>query len=168
MKSEVVTYPVSTPWGKFKVAVSKKGIVSIAFPGQVLRFHSDNSKQFSKTAKLVEMELVRYLKGGKENWKKIPIDQSHATPRQKQMFKALSRIPAGEVRTYEWLAKKCGIPKGPRAMGGVLGSNPIPIICPCHRIVRKDGSLGGFSAGLAWKKKLLIHEGSFAQRFAKG
>ncbi|RLG24568.1 cysteine methyltransferase, partial [Methanosarcinales archaeon] len=66
--------------------------------------------------------------------------------------------PYGELRTYKWIAHRVGI-KGYRAIGKILSINPFPIIIPCHRVICTDGSLGGFSAGLDIKRRLLNIEG---------
>ncbi len=70
----------------------------------------------------------------------------------------LREIPRGEVRTYGWLAQRVGRPKAARAVGRILARNPLPLLFPCHRIVGKK-TLGGFSAGLDWKRFLLELEG---------
>ncbi len=78
-----------------------------------------------------------------------------------KVWEAAMTIPSGEVRTYSWIAEKIGCPKGSRAVGLALGKNPILGIIPCHRVVRKDGSLGGFSAerGIEQKIEMLEEEG---------
>jgi len=76
-----------------------------------------------------------------------------------KVWSAISTIPKGEVKTYSWVAAKIGNPKASRAVGTALSKNPFLIIIPCHRVIRKDGSLGGFSQGLAKKIELLEQEG---------
>ena len=68
-------------------------------------------------------------------------------------------IPKGKVSTYGRLAEKSGASKGARAVGNALATNPYPLIIPCHRVIRSDGSLGGFGGGLKMKKELLLMEG---------
>lgn len=68
-------------------------------------------------------------------------------------------IPRGRVMTYGDLAAKAGVPRGARAVGNVMAGNPFPLIIPCHRVIRSDGTLGGFGGGLAMKKALLAMEG---------
>ncbi|MDO8494884.1 MAG: MGMT family protein [Deltaproteobacteria bacterium] len=82
------------------------------------------------------------------------------TPFQQKVWRACQTIPRGEVRSYQWIAKKIGHPKAVRAVGTALAKNPTPIIVPCHRVIRSDGKLGGFSApgGLKRKKELLAQE----------
>ncbi len=70
------------------------------------------------------------------------------------------RIPAGETRTYGWLARKVGSPRASRAVGRVMATNPLPIIIPCHRVVARDGSLHGYGGGLPMKDTLLRLEGA--------
>lgn len=84
---------------------------------------------------------------------------SSFTDFEKKVYKALLTIKKGEVKSYEWLAKRIGNPKAARAVGNALNKNPFQGIIPCHRIIRKDGSIGGFAKGTALKKKLLAREG---------
>ena len=76
------------------------------------------------------------------------------------VWRACAEIPAGEVRTYGWIAEKIGKPGAARAVGRALGANPFAPRIPCHRVVRSDGSLGGYSGdgGLATKKRMLEEE----------
>jgi len=77
------------------------------------------------------------------------------------VWKACAEIPAGEVRTYGWIAAKIGRPGASRAVGTALGANPFAPIVPCHRVVRADGGMGGYSGrgGVATKRRLLAKEG---------
>ena len=72
----------------------------------------------------------------------------------------MKEIPYGETRTYGWLAERVERPRAFRAVGNAVAKNPIPIIIPCHRVVRADGSIGGFSCGVELKRWLLKHEGA--------
>ena len=85
------------------------------------------------------------------------------TPFQMRVWKELQRIPLGEVRTYGDLAISLGQPGASRAVGGANGRNPIPLIVPCHRVVASDG-LGGFTGGLEWKERLLVHEAAASEK----
>lgn len=85
------------------------------------------------------------------------IERQTATSFQKKVWKALLKIPKGEVRTYEWIAKQIKHPKAVRAVGNAVGKNPLAPEVPCHRVIRKDGSLGGYSgAGGIQKKRNLL------------
>ena len=80
-------------------------------------------------------------------------------PFQRQVLLAESGIPRGWVSTYGRIANHIGVPKGARAVGNALARNPFPLIIPCHRAVRADGSLGGFQGGPEMKRALLEMEG---------
>jgi O-6-methylguanine DNA methyltransferase len=88
------------------------------------------------------------------------LDLSQASPFQRSVWQITQSIPYGETRTYSWVASKLGMPKAAMAVGQALARNPLPIIIPCHRVICKDGSLGGFSGGRNWKEKLLEIEAS--------
>ena len=87
-----------------------------------------------------------------------PLDFSGATEYQQRVWKACKKIPYGKTRTYTELAAAAGAPRASRATGSALGANPLPVIVPCHRVLKTDGSLGGFSLGVDVKKKLLSIE----------
>lgn len=78
---------------------------------------------------------------------------------QKDVYKILLCIPKGQIRTYKWVASKLGVPGASRAVGNALNKNPYAPHVPCHRIVRSDGSLGGYAGGVGKKKELLRREG---------
>jgi O-6-methylguanine DNA methyltransferase len=81
------------------------------------------------------------------------------TPFRKRVYLAVSSIPEGEVRSYGWVARRIGAPKASRAVGGALNANPYWPDVPCHRVVRSDGSIGGFARGERAKRRLLAREG---------
>jgi methylated-DNA-[protein]-cysteine S-methyltransferase len=87
---------------------------------------------------------------------------SALTPFQRSVLIACARIPRGQVRTYSQLARSIGKPHAARAVGGALAKNPLAPLIPCHRVIRKDGSLGGYTArgGTAKKRLLLEKEGA--------
>ncbi len=78
---------------------------------------------------------------------------------EEKVYEAVKAIPRGEIRTYSWVAEQVGNPKASRAVGNALNKNPTPVVVPCHRVVRKDGSLGGFASGIKKKRALLLSEG---------
>lgn len=92
---------------------------------------------------------------------KTDISKLAGTPFQKMVWAELTRIPQGEVITYQELAKRIGKPSAYRAVASAVGKNPLAPTIPCHRVIRSDGSLGGYSAkgGVNAKRKLLIAEG---------
>ena len=102
--------------------------------------------------------LTRYFRGDPTALDELPADPG-GTGFQAAVWNALRHIPAGETRTYGQLAAEVGHPGSARAAGGAVGSNPIPLVIPCHRIVGADGRLTGFGGGVARKHWLLRHEG---------
>jgi methylated-DNA-[protein]-cysteine S-methyltransferase len=123
------------------------------------------SPALRKTARLLE----RYLSGQPVDFN-LPLDLSGLSAFTIAVLEACRRIPRGQTRSYSWVASQIGKPRAARAVGQALARNPLPIIVPCHRVVRADatlsakvpgglritsGSLGGFSAGLRLKKALL-------------
>lgn len=87
------------------------------------------------------------------------MDLSGCSEFDRSVYVELVRVPPGELVTYGELARRIGRPGAARAVGGAVGRNPLPIFIPCHRVVAANGRLGGFGAGLPWKKALLKHEG---------
>jgi methylated-DNA-[protein]-cysteine S-methyltransferase len=80
-------------------------------------------------------------------------------PFQRAVLEATASVPFGHVDTYAGIARRIGKPKATRAVGNALGRNPIPVIVPCHRVIRSDASLGGYTGGLNIKEHLLSLEG---------
>lgn len=77
------------------------------------------------------------------------------TPFARKVYKATLSIPLGQVRSYQWVAKKAGNPKAVRAVGQILKRNPFPLLIPCHRVIRNDGEYGGYALGKKKKISLL-------------
>jgi len=75
---------------------------------------------------------------------------------QWNVLKETMNIPLGETRSYKWVAKNIGCPKAVRAVGQALKRNPYPVIIPCHRVIRQDGTLGGYAGGPSDKKARLL------------
>ena len=81
----------------------------------------------------------------------------------KRVYKVVSGIPLGQVRTYKWVAAKAGRPSAVRAVGQVLKRNPYPLFIPCHRVVRSDGDCGGYAWGRKRKQEILELERRIAE-----
>lgn len=97
----------------------------------------------------------------------LPVDLASGTPLQRAVWLALGKIPFGESISYSTLAERVGFPRAVRAVASACGANPVPLVIPCHRVVAKDGTLGGFSlGGIAVKEKLLAIEAK--ARFGRG
>ena len=98
--------------------------------------------------------LKRYVEGELVSFDD-ELDLASATPFRRAVWQATRSIPYGETRSYSWVAQHIRKPRALRAVGQALAHNPIPIVVPCHRVVNKNGNLGGFGGGLEMKKRLL-------------
>ena len=114
----------------------------------------------SRGMRAIIKRLERYCSGENVSLSSVPMDWSSLTPFQQKVLWAAAQIPYGSVYTYGGLARKIGTTRGARAVGNALAHNPFPLLIPCHRIIRGDGRMGGFSAGdgISIKNKLLSIE----------
>jgi methylated-DNA-[protein]-cysteine S-methyltransferase len=148
------------------VIVTRNGkIISLDVKGEgmyearkmVSKLYPDATESFTPF-KTIRTLLDRYLQGREVDFE-IEVDISHLGTFTQKVLNELRKIPYGETRTYGWLAKKAGKPGAARAVGQALKRNPIPIIIPCHRVIRDNGTIGGFSMGINIKERLLALEG---------
>lgn len=112
------------------------------------------NQDISRILKRAQVQLTAYLEGKRKNLD-FPIDLSGYTPFQLRVWKVTRSIPYGEVHSYGWVAERLGDSGYARAVGNALGANPVPLVVPCHRVIKQDGALGGFTAGLHFKTRLL-------------
>ena len=101
--------------------------------------------------------IERTLRNGKLGT--LPVDLTHLTEFQQAVLRKTAEIPPGELRTYGWVAREIDKPGAVRAVGSALNKNPVPVVIPCHRVGRSDGSIGDYAFGEAMKRDLLEHEG---------
>ena len=117
-----------------------------------------------KIGKLLDQarrEIAEYL-AGERTFFTVPVDLSTVPEFDRAALDVAATIPYGEVRSYKWIAEELGKPDAARAVGGAMAGNPVPLIVPCHRVVKTDGGLGGYSFGLVQKEALLNLERSTA------
>ena len=140
-----------SPIGSLYLIFQAKNLRGISFkkPGEIIRRGS--------APPLIRKELRQYFDNGLDEFTQ-PVLLSKGTEFEKTVWLALKEIPYGETRTYKWLSEKIGKPAASRAVGQALSRNPIPIVLPCHRVIESDGSLGGYSAGVQIKTRLLDME----------
>ncbi len=103
-------------------------------------------------------DMVRYFSGEAVSFE-VPLDWSRITSFRQRVLQVVAEIPYGQCLSYGEIAKRAGCPRGARAVGGAVGSNPWLLVVPCHRVLAHNRGLGGFGCGLHWKEKLLITEG---------
>jgi len=106
----------------------------------------------------IALQFDDYFAGKRRHFT-LPLDYRFATPFQRLVFGALLRVSPGQVVSYGELARAIGRPQASRAVGGAMAHNPLPILVPCHRVIHRDGTLAGYSAGLHVKEFLLTLEG---------
>jgi len=151
-----------SPFGNIRLIEKKGYLVNICFVEKILK--SDISIEFFEQPENIVLkktcvQLDNYFSGNLKNFN-LPI-RIHGTAFQCSAWEALLCIPYGEKRSYLQQAKSINNPKALRAIGNANSKNPIPIIIPCHRVIRKNGSLGGYAGGRAWKANLIEHEQNF-------
>jgi O-6-methylguanine DNA methyltransferase len=135
----------------FDVTASADGIVSLRPGSGRTEAGSRRARVFAERAR---EELAEYL-NGQRSFFTVPTDLSEAASFRRGVLAAAAAIPFGEVRSYAWIAERLDAPRAVRAVGTALGRNPVPIIVPCHRVLRSDGTLGGYAFGLELKTRLL-------------
>ncbi|MDR1682837.1 MAG: methylated-DNA--[protein]-cysteine S-methyltransferase [Candidatus Symbiothrix sp.] len=153
---------VDTLFGKIITSATLKGLYYMAF------VDDETEAVAILKAKLPKAQYLHQSDGFQQNAllffseevSNIPIIPLHlkGTKFQLDVWKALLKIPCGYIMTYGEIAKLIGRPKAVRAVGTAVGSNPVSILVPCHRVVRESGGLGGYHWGLARKDALLIWE----------
>jgi AraC family transcriptional regulator of adaptative response/methylated-DNA-[protein]-cysteine methyltransferase len=161
--------------GRVLVAASDIGICSIAFAATDAEALTDLHKRFPKAQLSQDKNPAGWLTQGvafvvsqtteHPLAATFPLDV-RATAFQQRVWKALQEIPRGETRSYSDVARGLGRPAAARAVAAAIGSNPIALAIPCHRVIGQDGSLTGYRWGLERKRKLLKAEGSSPARLA--
>lgn len=111
-----------------------------------------------KKSAIFEKNILSYMDGSLKDFELKPIFLT-GSEFEKKVWKAASGIPFGKTSSYKEIAEICGRPRAYRAVGNAMGKNPVLLLVPCHRILNSNGGLGGFSAGLDIKERLLDLEG---------
>jgi methylated-DNA-[protein]-cysteine S-methyltransferase len=148
---------IDSPVGKLRLSASDKGLTAIDVKA---KYSKDATKPDGRAQQILaetRKQLAQYFAGDRKKFD-IPLDL-HGTPFQVKAWKTLTRIPYGKTISYGEQARAMRKGKAFRAVGSANGKNPIPIIVPCHRVIASDGGLGGYSLGLAMKRKLMKLEG---------
>lgn len=140
---------LSTPLGRIRIVTEAGRLREMGFT---------RAKPTRGPGSPIEAEIREYFEGRRKDLRDLPVDLSKSTPFERRVYEATREIPWGKVATYGQIAKAIGQPNAQRAVGQALGKNPIGVVIPCHRVVAAD-SLGGFTGGLEYKRKLLRLEG---------
>ena len=152
-----------TPIGPLALAATDAGLVQIWFgaePGYDDLAAKVSPRILELPARLdpVRRQLDEYFTGRRTVFD-VPIDNQLSRGFRLEVLHELNRVPFGVVVSYQELAARVGHPKASRAVGTTMATNPIPIVQPCHRVLRTGGALGGYGGGLDAKRWLLRHEG---------
>ncbi len=148
-------------WGWIGVGVTENGVAKVVLPKgskdevekELSSFNDDINQELA--SQCVNL-LSRYLSGEPIALGQIPVDLKAIPPVHRRILQTLKRFSRiGQTITYGELARLCGMPKAARLVGQAMAKNPVPLLIPCHRVIRSDGSLGGFAAGTELKRKLL-------------
>jgi methylated-DNA-[protein]-cysteine S-methyltransferase len=159
-----------TPVGRMLVATTPRGLVRVGLPRKM---YDDVLEELSREvsprvlespARLdpVRRELEEYFEGRRRDFD-LPLDWQLSHGFRGEALKALLGVPYGHTVTYTELAERAGSPRAYRAAGSACGSNPIPIVVPCHRVVRTGGALGEYGGGPEMKRFLLGLEGAISK-----
>lgn len=163
---DVAYTTLDSPLGTLLLASTDRGLVRLAyvdFEGQdevIAELATRISPRVLAVPRRLDearRELDQYFAGSREEFD-LPIDWRLSHGFGRRVLRATARIPYGAVSSYKQVATAAGSPHGFRAAGNALGSNPIPIVVPCHRVLHSGGGLGGYTGGIERKRLLLTVE----------
>ena len=164
-------FSCNSPLGKVYVGVSQSGVRLLGRAASPEEFAKRYRERFGrllawgtdKTTRMMAERIAAAIAGEKVE---VPTDLSGTTPFQRQVLEVVRGIPRGEVRPYAWVAREAGSPKASRAVGTVMANNPVPLLIPCHRVIRNDGTTGSYAFGAGEKVGLLEGEGVSVEELA--
>ncbi len=167
---DVAYATVDSPMGTLTVAATPRGLVALGLPNrepeEVLRELASriSPRVLEAPARLdpVRRELDRYFAGELHDFG-LALDWQLSRGFRLEVLRQTARIPYGSTLSYKQVAARAGSERAVRAAGSALGANPIPIVVPCHRVLRTGGALGGYGGGLEMKEALLRLEGALEQ-----
>jgi methylated-DNA-[protein]-cysteine S-methyltransferase len=163
---DVAVGAVESPVGELYVALTPKGLARVAFASEdrddvlaeLAERLSPRILESRRATDEIRRELAEYFEGRRTRFE-VPVDRRLIRGIARDVLRVTSRIPFGRTATYTEVADRIGRPRAARAVGNALGSNPIPIVIPCHRVLRSGGALGGYGGGVERKQLLLDLEG---------
>lgn len=161
----IVAYDrIDSPVGPLLVAVSPRGLCRVDYGGTEAEIvawaesHRLVPRHDPDAVRPYATQLQQYFARARQRFD-LPVDLAAVSPFTRRVLEATAQVPFGRLVTYRDIARTIGQPGATRAVGNALGSNPVPIVVPCHRVVRSDGTIGGYTGGLAIKWHLLAIEG---------
>jgi len=158
---------IDSPFGQLTAASTDRGLVRLAFPHEAedelfeqLATHFSSEVEAAPADPTLLAELAGYFSGRVRRFTARLDRRLIAGEFQRSVLEETEAIPYGQTESYTGIAAAAGSPRGSRAAGNALGANPLPIVIPCHRVVRSCGALGGYGGGLEIKRELLALEGA--------
>ena len=156
---------VDSPLGPLRLKSTFRGLWAVEYVDDAANGDDDASRDLTgggeaaaAVLSAARLQLEEYFAGRLKAFD-LPIDLSRqGTPFQQQVWRTLLRIPYGCAVSYQCLAAMAGFPRAVRAVANAVGANPVSVIVPCHRVIRKSGELGGYGGGVHRKRYLLAHE----------
>ncbi|GAA2345497.1 methylated-DNA--[protein]-cysteine S-methyltransferase [Saccharopolyspora halophila] len=156
---ELTWSTVTGPVGEITVVAGSAGVRRVAFDGPDGVLGEHPTAVAGGLASEAAGQLEEYFARRRDEFE-LPIDWAQLDGLRAHVLRTLADlVPFGETVSYKRLAELSGRPEATRAVGSIMGSNPVPLIVPCHRVLASGGGLGGFSPGLDAKRKLLVLEG---------
>jgi methylated-DNA-[protein]-cysteine S-methyltransferase len=161
---------IETKWGPFVCVTTERGLKATLTPRvggspieQKVAQRWPGAKPGRSCDKRFRSQICDYFNGRPVAFE-VVLDLADVTEFRRRVLEACRRIPYGRLASYADLARAAGRPNAMRAAGSAMAHNPLPLIIPCHRVIRSDGTLGGFSSpdGVAMKRRLLQLEGALA------
>jgi methylated-DNA-[protein]-cysteine S-methyltransferase len=168
---DVAVAEADSPVGPLVLAATDHGLVAVSYSGfdetllWLARRLSPRVVRLPQRLDPARRELDEYFSGRRRHFDLL-LDWSLVTPFQRRVLEATAAVPYGALATYSEIAAATGSPGAARATGNALGANPMPVVVPCHRVVRRGGDIGGYTGGLDRKRVLLGVEGSLGELFA--
>ena len=163
---DVAYATADSPFGPLLLATTPKGLVRLGLPnqdaeellGELAERVSPRVLEAPNRLDEARRELDLYFDGKLQRFD-LPVDWQLSEGFRLRVLRAISRIPYGETRSYTEMAASAGNERAVRAAGTACGRNPVPLVVPCHRVLRSGGALGGYGGGLPMKEALLELEG---------
>ena len=163
---DVAYVSTDSPFGPLLLAKTRRGPVRVGLPNQdadellvdLAERVSPRVLEAPSELDEVRRELDLYFEGKLDRFD-LALDWRLSGGFRQRVLRAINRIPYGQTRSYTEMARKAGNERAVRAAGTACGSNPIPVVVPCHRVLRTGGALGGYGGGLPMKQRLLELEG---------
>jgi len=172
MVGEFLSRRFRTNWGEGRITIRDGRLVGVELPPLDAETGAEDRRTAGQRVSSDDIwaletwveALESYFRGERLSWSEdeVPLHDLGVGRFEEAVYSALVLVPAATTVSYGELAAMAGHPRAARAVGNAMASNPVPIVIPCHRVIRADGTLGRYGRDPAWKERLLQHERRFA------